>query len=182
MEEDIKKNIKPEDKKPKKKNNLKAFGFLIIKLIVIAIIVYIVLAVLYGVTRMNDQSMNPSITEGSLLLYYRIDRDYSVGDVVLFEHNDKEYVLRIVAKEGQKIDINENNELLVDGHPEEHQTFYETEAQKESNIIYPYTVETGNVFVMGDYRLSKDDSRIFGAISVDKIKGKIIGRFQIRNI
>ena len=126
--------------------------------------------------------MNPSITEGSLLLYYRLDKNYNVGDVVLFKYNNKDYVLRIVAREGQIVNINEDNELLVDGYPEEHQTFYETEIKEDSEITFPYTVEKGKVFVMGDYRLSKEDSRIFGEVETNTIKGKIISIFKTRNI
>ena len=58
----------------------------------------------------------------------------------------------------------------------------ETKAKEESNIEYPYIVETGKVFVMSDYRLNKDDSRMFGAVPIEKIKGKVIGKVQIRNI
>ena len=182
MEENIANNIESKKNSPKKKNNLRAFRNLIIKIIVIIIMGYIIFAVLFGVRRMNDQSMNPGIREGSLLFFYRIDKNYNVGDVILFEQEGKEYILRIVAKEGQKIDINEKNELLVDDHPEEHQTYYETEPQRDSNVQFPYIVQSDKIFVMGDYRLAKDDSRIFGAIPIKNIKGKIIGIFQVRNI
>ena len=174
-------NNDSEKNKVKKKNNLKLLKKLIIKIIIIVLMAYIIFKVLFAVRRMDDQSMNPSITEGNLLLFYRLDKKYNVGDIILFEHNGKEYVLRIVAKEGQKVDINEKNELLINGHKENLQTYYETAKQQDSSIEYPYLVENGKVFVMGDYRLSKDDSRIFGAISINQIKGKIIGRLQSRN-
>ena len=164
------------------KNIWKEFLNLALKILVISLIGYIVFGVLFGIRRMNDQSMNPSIKEGSLIVFYRMDKNYNVGDVIVFENNNKEYILRIVAKSGQEVNINEDSELLVDKLPEEHQTFYETKAKEESNIEYPYIVETGKVFVMSDYRLTKDDSRMFGAVPIEKIKGKVIGKVQIRNI
>ena len=125
--------------------------------------------------------MSPKIAEGDLLIYYRLDKNYELGDAVVVKNN-KNNVYRIVAKAGQTVDINERGELLIDGYPEENQAFYETKLEEDSQIKFPYTVEEGKLFVMNDYRLETKDSRAFGTIFADSILGKIIGRLQIRNI
>ena len=131
---------------------------------------------------MDTSFMSPYITEGDLLIYYKYDKNFELGDAVLIEKEGRQSVYRIVAKEGQTLEINEQGRLLIDGYPEEHQVFYATDPEEGSEIAFPYTVEEGKYFVMNDYRLEKNDSRIFGTISANSILGKIIGRLQIRNI
>ena len=154
---------------------------LLIKIVILVIIYYIFFGVVFGIKRMETSFMSPNITEGDLLVYYRIDKSYELGDVVVIKNNKKN-VYRIVAKEGQTVDVNEQGILLIDGYPEEHQAFYETNSDENSQITFPYTVEEGKFFVMNDYRLEKKDSRAFGTIFADSIIGKVIGRLQIRNI
>ena len=168
--------------KTKRKVNVKKkFANTAIKIAVTAAMLYIVFGVFFGLKRMETIYMSPSIAEGDLLLYYRLDKNYKVGDIIYFNIDDKNHVLRIVAKEGQTVSINEEGKLLVDGYPETHEALYDTKEPENSNISYPYTVEEGKFFVVGDYRRVANDSRVFGAISEDEIKGKVMGRLQIRN-
>ena len=153
---------------------------LIIKIVIFSIIYYIFFGVVFGIKRMETSFMSPSITEGDLLVYYRMDKNYELGDVIVVKNNKKN-VYRIVAKAGQTVNVNEQGVLLIDGYPEEHQAFYETNLE-DSQMIFPYTVEEGKLFVMNDYRLEDKDSRTFGTIFEDSIIGKVIGRLQIRNI
>lgn len=154
---------------------------LLIKIVILAAIYYIFFGVVFGVKRMETSFMSPSITEGDILVYYRMEKNYELGDVVVVKNNKKN-VYRIVAKAGQTVDVNEQGVLLIDGYPEEHQAFYETNLDEDSQMTFPYTVEEGKLFVMNDYRLEKRDSRTFGTIFEDSIVGKVIGRLQIRNI
>ena len=56
---------------------------------------------------MNTSFMSPYITEGDLLIYYKYDKNFELGDVVLIENEGKQEVYRIVAKEGQTLEITE---------------------------------------------------------------------------
>ena len=165
------------DREKTKKNIVR----LVTKIVILSIIYYIFFGVVFGIKRMETSFMSPSITEGDLLIYYRMDKNYELGDVIVVKNN-KENVYRIVAKAGQTVDVNEQGVLLIDGYPEEHQAFYETDLKEDTQMIFPYTVEEGKLFVMNDYRLEKQDSRTFGTIFEDSIIGKVIGRLQIRNI
>ena len=170
--------LKSKIEKEKMKKNLVR---LIVKIVILSLIYYIFFGVVFGIKRMETSFMSPSITEGDLLIYYRMDKNYELGDVVVVKNNKKN-VYRIVAKAGQTVDVNEQGVLLIDGYPEEHQAFYETDLEEDTQMIFPYTVEEGKLFVMNDYRLEKKDSRTFGTIFEDSIIGKVIGRLQIRNI
>ena len=152
-----------------------------LRLVIIVLMMLVLFGVVFGLKRMDTLAMQPSVVEGDLLLYYRLARDYNVGDVVVVEKDGKDYVLRIVAKSGQRVNINDEGKVLVDYYPEALEPFYLTEKSEESQIRLPYTVPAGHVFVMGDYREATEDSRQFGSVHINDVKGKVMGRFQVRN-
>ena len=160
-------------------NNIKV---LVIKTIFIALLFYITFFWIFGVTRMRNLAMRPSIEPGSLVLYYRLDKDYHVGDVVTFEKDGKRYVLRIVATQNQTVSLNSNGEFLTNDANEQHQTYFENIIPEDSSITYPYKVGNNQVFVVGDYRVETEDSRTFGAINMDIIDGKVISILQTKDI
>ena len=45
---------------------------------------------------------------------------------------------------------------------------------KAGDVEYPVTVQDDQVFVLGDNREVSEDSRMFGAVSLDDVKGKIV--------
>lgn len=159
------------------------FKILIAKVMILILILFIVFRFIYGFVRMKDNSMEPFISEGQLILYSRINDGYKIGDVVVFEHEDKNYVLRIVAKEGQMVEITDEGEILVDGFPEANQSsLYPANIPSDTKIVFPYKVKEDSYFVVGDYSIDANDSRNFGAISENEIKGKVISLLKIRNI
>ena len=170
-------------KHDKRKKLLRNIRILSIKIVFVVIFFYIILFKVFGFTRMNDLAMHPTIAAGDLLLYYRLDNNYHIGDVVTFKKNNKRYVLRIIATEGQVVSLNGNNELYNNsGNYDLKQTLFEDLIPEESKIEYPYTVGKGKVFVVGDYRLEADDSRVFGAIDTKIIDGKVISLIQTKDI
>ena len=168
--------------KTKKNNVLKRkITILLIKVFVIVAIFVITFTFIYGIKRIKSVEMYPNIKAGDLILYYRLERIYNTGEVVLVEHDNKITIMRIVARSGEIVDI-KDGKILVNNIVEEKEAFYKTEKNKKAEISYPYTVEEGKYFVAYDYRLNKNDSRTFGTISTNDIKGRVIGKLQIRNI
>ena len=55
----------------------------------------------------------------------------------------------------------------------EQNIFYET-PQYESEVKYPLKLQEGECFVLGDHREGATDSRYFGAVDTQEIRGKII--------
>jgi signal peptidase I len=100
------------------------------------------------------------------------------GDVVVFvypEDSQKDFIKRVVAVAGDSVEVRAKK-LYVNGkRPEDpHAHFVEGEGRLLSprDNYGPFTVPPGNVFVMGDNRDRSYDSRFWGPVSLDKIKGK----------
>ena len=160
--------------------NLKS---LLVKIVLILTISYIVFTYCFGVLRMHGISMVPSISDGDLVIFYRLDKDFIRGDIIVFKTDEsKTRVLRIVATEGQTVDINGSGELMINNHVEEEQAYFKTEEIKDSSIEFPYVVEKGKLFVIGDYRVNSQDSRIFGAIDKKEVKGKVLSILRTRDV
>ena len=155
---------------------------LLVKIFFILIITYVVFTYCFGMLRMNGISMVPSISDGDLVVFYRLEKSFRSGDIVVFDNGEDTHVLRIVATEGQTVDINGSGELMINGHVEEEQSYFKTKEAEESEIKFPYTIESGKIFVIGDYRKESNDSRIFGAIDKTEIKGKVLSILRTKNV
>ena len=121
----------------------------------------------------------------SMVIYSRLDRQLSQGDVISMRVPSGEYyVKRVIAVGGDVVDLRGgrvyvNGELL-----EEPWAMGETQ-EEYGAVVYPYTVREGNVFVLGDNRVVSMDSRTFGEVNLRQIKGTIIlqiGRWYIRRV
>lgn len=155
--------------------------YLLIKIAIIIVIFAIVLTFIFGALRYNADNMKPSISEGDLVLFYRLDRQFSDQDVVLFKQAQLIQVQRIVAIGGDVVDITADG-LMVNGALKEETHVYAKTKRYASTIQFPYHVPKGQVFVMSDNREQANDSRIYGAVSEKKIIGKVICVIRRRNI
>ena len=166
-----------------KKLTIRNAIILILKIFVILAMFFLIFTMIFGIIRVRSDVMAPSIRDGDLLIYYRIDRDYKAGEVVVCEINNKKYILRIAGVPGDYIEIDkEEGKLLVNSTPEEHISYYSTIKDDNKKIKYPYRVGKNEYFLINDYHTFTDDSRKFGSVSEDKILGKVIGKLQTRNI
>jgi len=136
----------------------------------------------FGFAVASGLSMYPRISDSDLVLYYRLDDDIKTGDIVVFDQNGKEHILRVIGTAGQTIDIDKDGNLIADGHVVEEKIVYKTYQDKNSSIAFPYVIQEGEYFVLGDFRMSSVDSRNFGAIKKDQIKGTVINLLRSRDL
>jgi signal peptidase I len=97
------------------------------------------------------------------------------GDVVVFiwpKDRSKDFIKRVVAVEGQTIELR-GHTLLIDGQPVEDPHAHYVNSGPGSSFG-PVTVPKDHVFVMGDNRDQSYDSRFWGAVPLDDIKGKAL--------
>jgi signal peptidase I len=153
----------------------------VIKLVLVILSVWAIFSFVFGIRLVSGETMYPRLRDGDLVLYYRLEQDYQIGDVVTFKLNDSTFWCRIVAQEGDVVDLDTSGQLLVNGNVQQEEIFYPTEPQ-EGDFTYPYTVEEGSYFVLCDFRTEGFDSRSFGTVSKSTIDGKVITLLRRRGI
>lgn len=123
---------------------------------------------------LKESSMVPTFQNNDVVIVEKITKhwDLSQEDIVIFRHEDKDLVKRIIATPGDTIQIINgivyiNEEVYEDTYKKE-EFLYAGIAQ--SKII----LKEDEYFVMGDNRNYSMDSRDIGVISKKNIIGKVL--------
>lgn len=144
------------------------------RLLAMGILLFALFGIVFGITPMKNNDMSPRISSGDLMLYYRLEKSYISQDVIVFKKDGEQYTGRIIARGGDSVEITEDSELKVNNSIVlENDIFYRT-PQYADGISYPVTLGENQYFVLCDYREGAKDSRYFGPVNVDEIKGKVI--------
>jgi signal peptidase I len=152
---------------------------LLIKIAVIVGIVVALFTFVFGVFQYSSAAMNPAVKSGDLILFSRFDRAYASQDLVVVSYQGEMQVRRVVAVGGDIVDF-DDEALIVNGARQQEPDIFVPTQRFESEISFPLTVPQGHIFVLGDYRESAIDSRIYGTIAVDDSQGKVISIFRRR--
>ena len=168
-----KKKKKAPSKKRKKKTTKQLLIGLLIKIGVIVLTVWLLLTFVLGFTIHYGNNMYPSVRDGDLVVSFRLQRPY-INAAVLYEHEGKTKVGRVIALEGNTVAISDSGEMTVNGIIPSEEVFYPTYPAEGSDIQFPYTVEPGKVFILNDFRSDTLDSRSFGAVDVRDVDGPIL--------
>lgn len=129
-------------------------------------------------------SMESTIDTGDLVFSEKVSYYLSGpkrGDIVTFadpEIPSRTLIKRVIAAEGQTVNL-VDGEVYVDGVKLDEpytqgKPSYPLHNSSGTDITYPYTVPSGEVWVMGDNRTNSQDSRFFGSVPVDSITGKAV--------
>lgn len=154
---------------------------LFVKLTTISLIVIAVFSFVFGINRVNDLGMLPNIAPGDMLLYYRLARDYKVGEVVAINYKGQVRALRIVALPKDKVSLDEHGFQVNGANQFEPKIYKETKAL-EAGIQFPVVLKDDEYFILGDNRDKTTDSRIFGPIKLREIKGRVFSVIRNRGI
>ncbi len=146
----------------------------LIKAVIMAVTIWVIFGVVFGVMPMKDQSMMPKLAAGDLLLYYRLDRTPGDREVVVFEKEGKTYVGRVVARGGDTVEIRQDELLQINGNAIVENEIYYTTGPYEGGISYPVTLAEDEIFILCDYREGAKDSRYFGPVTKKELKGTVI--------
>lgn len=166
-----------------------------------AVFVFFVMTFVVQAFQIPTGSMEPTLLVGDFLLVNKLAYVQPVfsleekilprkkihrGDIVVFKYpNDlyKDYVKRVIAMGGEKVEI-KNNQVYVNDQPipEEYKVHLNSQDNSGSeyydyeNIIRgrygPVIVPPGHCFVMGDNRDNSSDSREWGTLPTSNIKGR----------
>jgi len=159
---------------------------------VIAVILAIIIrAFLVQAFKIPSSSMEPTLLIGDHILVNKFIygvripftdarwprfTDPARGDVIVFVYpveRNKDFIKRVVAVAGDTIDIR-NKKVFVNGKPvtEPYAHHLSNTIEPQRDNLPPVTVPPGHVFAMGDNRDYSHDSRFWGFVPVEDIKGK----------
>ena len=147
---------------------------LLLQIFMIFAAVYVMFHFVFGLLVMPSQDMKPRLDAGDLLVYYRLDKEASAGDVICFVKNGTTYAGRVAAVGGDRVEITEEESLKInDSVMIEQEIFYPT-PRYEGFTDYPLEVPAGSFFVLSDSREGGEDSRYFGCVDKSEILGTVI--------
>lgn len=155
---------------------------------VVALVAAVLLRVfVVSAYRVNSGSMEDSLAVGDFIFVNKLAYEYgtapAAGDIIVFKYPnnpDKDYIKRIIATEGQTVEVADKS-VYVDGvqipvPPTAKfidQRVVAGDLSTRDNMA-PVTVPEGELFVLGDNRDDSKDSRFWGTVPVENIKGKAI--------
>ncbi len=182
------------------KKFLKSAVGLIEQFIITFFVLCLVFTYLFRIVSVSGDSMLNTLKDGNRVIVNAMDRKVENGDIVVIDLNNavtfaenetleicnglnKTVVKRVVATEGQTIDIDfaagivyVDGERLYEDYIELGLTHYDGGAFTGK---YPVTIPEGYVFIMGDNRSVSMDSRSakVGFVPVDDITGTVVLKF-----
>lgn len=146
---------------------------------VTAAVLWLLLTFVVGVYICHTNAAYPMIKDGDLCLTLR-PASPKAGDAVVYRSEGETRFGRVVALEGDSVEIN-GEVVLVNGENVMIPAVYPTSAE-DSSITYPYTVPEGCMFVLHDFRSDTTDSRMAGAVPLRDCQGSIFFLMRRRGI
>ena len=137
----------------------------------------VIIVFLYQPVKVEGTSMAPLLSDQERIFInkfvYRFE-PISRGDVVVFWYpldRSKSFIKRVIGLPGETVEIRQGT-LLVNGvsTPEP----YVPPQYEDLSDFGPVRVPADNYFVMGDHRISSNDSRVFGPVASRFIYGRAV--------
>lgn len=148
---------------------------------VVLVGLWIMFGFIVGIGRIGSVEMSPTVGLGDIVMYSRLDKAPRTNEVIVFDMEASECIGRVIAGPGDKVDISEQGQLFVNGHLVQESRITDPTYPYPEYVSYPLTVAPDNYFVLGDNRKSGVDSRYYGTVPKDQIKGTLITLIRHNN-
>lgn len=166
----------PKTRLPLRRPRLARYRFALDVLLGAALMVLVHLFVVQ-VSVVKGSSMEPCLHDGDRLVVDRVSyslADVQRGDVVVLRYPRNpavDFVKRIVALPGDEIEMH-GGTLYVNGAARDSYGCIHDQQELPAQVV-----PAGNYFVLGDNRPISCDSRDFGLVAADLLKGRVRARF-----
>jgi len=139
--------------------------------------------------KIPSSSMEPTLLVGDHLLVYKFIYGIRIpytdikflqynkpkrGDIVVFifpKDRRKDFIKRVIGTEGEKVEII-HNKIYINGKVIDDPWGHFTMPRSSIEDYSPVKVPEGSLFVMGDNRDNSQDSRFWGFVNINEVKGK----------
>ena len=167
-------------KKTKKKRTAASYAIsFFIKIVVTAAVLWMLLTYVACVFVCHTNSAYPAIKDGDFCLTCRLAKPEQDA-MIVYRHDGAIRFGRVIATGGDRVSIY-TDYITVNDYCISDKTVYPTSAEG-SAVSYPYTVPENCVFVLNDYRSDLSDSRTFGGIPQEELRGSVVFIMRIRGI
>lgn len=153
---------------------------LIVRILLLVLAGWVLLTKVFLITQVSGNDMFPALKDGDLVIGFRLQQEYAKNDVVVYTVNGETRVGRIAGRETDVVTLDDSGTMLLNGTAQSGEIIYPTYAK--DGIEYPYKIPEGHVFILGDYRTEAEDSRDFGSIPLEDVKGKVITILRRRGL
>jgi len=150
----------------------KRFALDVLETVILAVVLYFGINAISARVRVDGLSMNPTLQNGEYVLVSRLaykTGEPQRGDIIVFSFpidQSQDLIKRVIGLPGETITI-QNNEVLVNGMKLE-------EPYIAQSPVYSgeWTVDEGQLFVLGDNRNDSKDSHQWGLLPAENVIGK----------
>ncbi len=167
---------------PQKTKDVKSGAYDWLESLVTAIVTCIIIFLfLFRVVNVQGSSMVPTLHDSEKIVISRLAHDFKYGDIVVLTklaYGDESIVKRVIATEGQTIDIDFDNGIVYVDDRVLDEPYIAEKTNRSLDFQGPVTVPEGCVFCMGDNRNRSTDSRrsTIGMIDTRCILGRVVLR------
>lgn len=175
--------LPPVRKKEKKKHTSKPAGrktgkrTAVLKMLASVAVVLLFFTFVLNISSVSGASMEPGLSDGDRVVINRMARNFEKGDIIVFRTDGgSKLVKRIVATDGDVVNITSDKGFLVNGSMPEENYIYSETAVTDIRVSYPVIIDEDEYFVLGDNRMNSKDSRNadVGILKKEDIVGKVI--------
>jgi signal peptidase I len=146
-------------------------------LVIASALAAVIIVFFYQPVKVEGTSMAPSLSDQERIFINKFVYHVGVierGDVVVFWYPldlSKSFIKRVVGLPGDLVEIRQG-QVYINGKPFK-EPYVPAEYMDISDTA-PVRVQPGEYFVMGDHRVSSNDSRMFGPVAGKYIYGKAV--------
>ncbi|NRD78105.1 signal peptidase I [Bacillus sp. BRMEA1] len=153
-----------------------------VKALFIALILAFIVRCFFSPATVLGASMEPTLKDHDHMIVSKIGEPKRFDIIVFHATKNEDYIKRVIGLPGDHIEY-KNDILYINGKPYEEPYLDKYKKEKKDNgpLTYSFTlkdtavgsdvVPKGHLFVMGDNRRISKDSRVIGAIPIEKVIG-----------
>ncbi len=127
----------------------------------------------------DGSCMRPTLVTGQRVFVWKLSYLWSAparGDIIVFRYPldpSRDYVKRVIGLPGETVEIR-NGVVYIDGRALDERAYPVTPDRRRYPHLPPRLIPEGHLFVLGDNRPESEDSRVWGLVPLENVKGRAV--------